>query len=55
MGPPEEAAAITAMLNVDALKGSGGMGSATSSSSVDDTPIVRAASRIVVYSLVFGV
>lgn len=55
MGPPEEAAAITAMLNVDALKGSGGMGSATSSSSVDDTPIVMAASRIVVYSIVFGV
>lgn len=49
---PAEVNAITAALNVDAAHGSiqGGGGAATT----DDTPIAMAASRIIVYSLVFG-
>lgn len=50
---PEEATAITAALNVDAAHGgSGGAGGGRSSS--DNTPVAMAASRIIVYSLVFG-
>jgi hypothetical protein len=49
---PAEVSAITAALNVDAAHGMmAGPGSAASS---DDSPVVMAASRIVVYSLVFG-
>ena len=44
---PGEVAAITAALNVDA-------GRSTSGASSDDSPVVMAASRIIVYSLVFG-
>ena len=46
-----EVTAITAALNVDAAHGIAGKGGAASS---DDSPLVMAASRIVVYSLVFG-
>src|SRR5579862_9787554 len=51
---PEEVNAITAALNVDAAHGMAGSGSRTGSSSTDDTPLAMAASRIIVYSLVFG-
>jgi hypothetical protein len=48
---PAEAAAITAALNVDTAHGAIAQGGA---SSVDDSPVAMAASRIIVYSLVFG-
>jgi len=51
---PEEQTAITAALNVDASHGIGGKGAAGGTASSDDTPIAMAASRIIVYSLVFG-
>lgn len=51
---PEEVNAITAALNVDAATGRGGQGLATASSSTDDSPLAMAASRIIVYSLVYG-
>ncbi|HLY74089.1 MAG TPA: hypothetical protein VKU80_08225 [Planctomycetota bacterium] len=51
---PEEVNAITAALNVDAAHGTVLGGGRGGSSSVDDTPLAMAASRIIVYSLVFG-
>jgi hypothetical protein len=48
---PAEVHAITAALNVDAAHGIAGKGGAASS---DDSPVAMAASRIIVYSLVFG-
>ena len=51
---PEEVNAITAALNVDAAHGISSKGATSGLSSSDDTPIVMAASRIIVYSLVFG-
>ena len=51
---PEEVNSITAALNVDAAHGIGTSGSRSGSSSSDDTPLAMAASRIIVYSLVFG-
>ncbi|MBV8881916.1 MAG: hypothetical protein JO332_18300 [Planctomycetaceae bacterium] len=45
---PEEVTTITAALNVDAAHGMSGAGAS------DDTPLAMAASRIIVYSLVFG-
>jgi hypothetical protein len=47
---PAEVTAITAALNVDATA----MAPKGGASSSDDSPVVMAASRIVVYSLVFG-
>jgi hypothetical protein len=52
---PGEVAAITAILNVDMSRGLTSAGAATSSASSDDSPLAMAASRIIVYSLVFGV
>jgi hypothetical protein len=52
---PGEVAAITAILNVDMSRGLASAGAATSSASSDDSPVAMAASRIIVYSLVFGV
>jgi len=51
---PEEVTAITAALNVDAAHGISSKGATGGTASSDDTPIVLAASRIIVYSLVFG-
>jgi hypothetical protein len=51
---PEEVNAITAALNVDATHGMSSKGATGGMSSSDDTPIAMAASRIIVYSLVFG-
>lgn len=51
---PEEVSAITAALNVDAVHGTSSSGGRGGSSSSDDTPLAMAASRIIVYSLVFG-
>jgi hypothetical protein len=51
---PEEVNGITAALNVDAASGGGGAGATTSSSSSDDSPLAMAASRIIVYSLVYA-
>ncbi len=51
---PDEVAAITAALNVDAAHGMGSTGSSGGTSSSDNTPLAMAASRIIVYSLVFG-
>ena len=51
---PEEVNAITAALNVDATHGISSKGATGGSSSSDDTPLAMAASRIIVYSLVFG-
>jgi hypothetical protein len=51
---PEEVNAITAALNVDAAHGASSGGARGGSSSSDDTPLAMAASRIIVYSLVFG-
>jgi hypothetical protein len=51
---PEEVNAITAALNVDAAHGISAKGATGGLTSSDDTPIVMAASRIIVYSLVFG-
>jgi len=48
---PAEVSAITAALNVDAAHGMMAKGGAASS---DDSPVAMAASRIIVYSLVFG-
>ena len=48
---PAELTAVTAALNVDAAHGMAGKGGAASS---DDSPVAMAASRIIVYSLVFG-
>jgi hypothetical protein len=48
---PAEVGAITAALNVDAAHGVKSQGGAASS---DDSPMAMAASRIIVYSLVFG-
>jgi hypothetical protein len=51
---PEEVTAITAALNVDAAHGIASKGATGGTASSDDTPIAMAASRIIVYSLVFG-
>lgn len=51
---PEEVNAITSALNVEAARGQAGAGLTTGSSSSDDSPLALAASRIIVYSLVFG-
>jgi hypothetical protein len=51
---PEEVPAITAALNVDAAHGISSRGATGGTASSDDTPIAMAASRIIVYSLVFG-
>jgi hypothetical protein len=51
---PEEVTTITGALNVDAAHGGGAVGARGGSSSSDDTPLAMAASRIIVYSLVFG-
>jgi len=48
---PAEVSAVTAALNVDVAHGMAGKGGAASS---DDSPVAMAASRIIVYSLVFG-
>ena len=52
---PAEVSFITGPLNVDAVRGSGGSGAHTGTSSQDDSPLAMAASRIVVYSRVFGI
>jgi hypothetical protein len=49
-----EVNAITAALNVDATHGISPGGGGSGSASSDDTPLAMAASRIIVYSLVFG-
>jgi hypothetical protein len=51
---PDEVNAITAALNVDAAHGMSAMGARGGTSSSDNTPLAMAASRIIVYSLVFG-
>ena len=51
---PDEVNAITAALNVDAAHGMASSGAAGGTSSSDNTPLAMAASRIIVYSLVFG-
>jgi hypothetical protein len=51
---PDEVTAITAALNVEASHGMGGSASSGGTSSSDNTPLAMAASRIIVYSLVFG-
>jgi hypothetical protein len=51
---PEEVGTITAALNVDSSRGQSSAGLRTGSSSSDDSPLALAASRIIVYSLVFG-
>src|SRR6185295_8288788 len=51
---PEEVNAITAALNVDAAHGMASKGATGGTASSDDTPLAMAASRIIVYSLVFG-
>jgi hypothetical protein len=51
---PDEVNAITAALNVDAAHGMSGAGLRSGTSSSDNTPLAMAASRIIVYSLVFG-
>ena len=51
---PEEVTAITAALNVDAAHGISSKGATGGTASSDDTPVAMAASRIIVYSLVFG-
>jgi hypothetical protein len=51
---PEEVNAITAALNVGVATGISSKGATGGSSSIDDTPLAMAASRIIVYSLVFG-
>lgn len=51
---PPEVNAITAALNVDVSHGFSSKGATGGLSSSDDTPIAIAASRIIVYSLVFG-
>jgi hypothetical protein len=52
---PDEVGAVTAALNVDAAHGQASRGATGSSASSDDSPLAMAASRIIVYSLVFGV
>jgi hypothetical protein len=52
---PEEAGLVTAVLNVDASHGQASSGLAGAAVSQDDSPVVMAASRVIVYSLVFGV
>ncbi len=51
---PEEVNAITAALNVGVATGISSKGATGGLSSSDDTPLAMAASRIIVYSLVFG-
>ncbi len=51
---PDEVNPVTAALNVTSSHGQAGYGAVTSSSSIDDTPVALAASRIIVYSLVYG-
>lgn len=51
---PEEVTAITAALNVDVATGMSSKGATGGTASSDDTPVAMAASRIIVYSLVFG-
>ena len=51
---PEEVDVITSALNVGSTHGQASAGLATSSASRDDSPVAMAASRIIVYSLVFG-
>lgn len=51
---PAEVNFITAPLNVDAVRGGGGSGARTGASSQDDSPLAMAASRVIVYSRVFG-
>lgn len=52
---PAEVNFITAPLNVDAVRGIGGSGARGGASSQDDSPVAMAASRIIVYSRVFGI
>ena len=52
---PTEVNFITAPLNVDAVRGIGGSGARGGASSQDDSPVAMAASRIIVYSRVFGI
>jgi len=51
---PEEVGAVTAALNVEAAHGIASKGATGGTASSDDTPLAMAASRIIVYSLVFG-
>lgn len=51
---PDEVNAITAALNVDASHRVGASASTGGASTSDNTPLAMAASRIIVYSLVFG-
>ena len=51
---PDEVTAVTAALNVEASHGMTGSGALGGTSSSDNTPLAMAASRIIVYSLVFG-
>ena len=51
---PEEVNTITSVLNVDSTHGQASSGATTGSSSSDDSPLALAASRIIVYSIVFG-
>ena len=51
---PEEVNAITAALNVESTHGQSNACATTGSSSSDDSPHAMAASRIIVYSLAFG-
>jgi hypothetical protein len=51
---PEEAGLITAVLNVDAAHGQARGGLSGGAASQDDAPVALAASRIIVYSLVFA-
>lgn len=51
---PGEVVAITGALNVDAAHGMASQGATGGSSTSDDTPVAMAASRIIVYSLVYG-
>ena len=51
---PEEVNTITAVLNVESTHGQSSTGAKTGSASSDDSPLALAASRIIVYSLVFG-
>lgn len=51
---PEEVNTITAVLNVESSHGQSSRGAMTGTASTDDSPLALAASRIIVYSLVFG-
>jgi hypothetical protein len=51
---PDEVVPITTALNVSSVSGVGGVGSASSASYSDDTPLVLAASRVIVQTTVYG-